>query len=510
MLSAKIMLLVLGSLLLLTSAAYKNNKLVLLSLFAGSFLVGCFFALLDPYLILWDEQFHALVAKHLTENPFKPMLYKDAVLAYDYKNWTTNYVWLHKQPLFLWQMALSIKLFGCTEFAVRLPSIIMHALLSLMVYKTGTLLFNKRIGLLGALLFSFAKYPLELVCGKYGTDHNDVAFMFYVTASLWALLEYKQTKNNKWLYLMGLFSGCAILVKWLVGLICFLCWATATFFEKGIDLKKELWAVAKALGITTLIALPWQLYILHTFPLESVHELGYNSQHMFTSVESHAGDALFYWNALNKYYGEGDLVPYLVLIAVVFGLYKIQRREARVIVITFIAAVYLFYSIAATKMTSYCIICAPFIFICIAASIQFLLDYLLAKIKSLVVERSVRWLVVTLLCFLFLNYNEVIFEHSVQKQHTGIARETDLYARDVIKDVSKKLGNNKYVVFNVDITPFGYIPFMFYTNYIAYAIIPTIENCETAKSKGYKIAVLKNKPLPDYIEKDSSIIKLNY
>jgi 4-amino-4-deoxy-L-arabinose transferase-like glycosyltransferase len=81
---------------------------------------------LDHFLILWDEQYHALVAKNMLKNPFKPTLYPVELLDYDYRNWSANYIWLHKQPLFLWQIALSLKIFGTTELAVRLPSILLH------------------------------------------------------------------------------------------------------------------------------------------------------------------------------------------------------------------------------------------------------------------------------------------------------------------------------------------------------------------------------------------------
>ena len=386
----------------------------------------------------------------------------------------------------------------------------MHALLTLLTFRIATILFDRRIGILGAVFFSFAKYPLELVCGKYSTDHNDFSFMFYVIASLWALLEYKQTKNTKWIYLIGLFSGCAILVKWLVGLVVYLCWGIVSLFEKQVEIKKELKEVLKSLAITVWIALPWQLYVLHQFPLESNYEFNYNSKHLFNIVEGHNGELLFYWNALNKYYGEGDLVPYLILFMVVFGLFKINKKNLKIIAITFISSVYLFYTIAATKMSSFCIICAPFVFICIACSLVYLFDFLIKRIKYFYLKQALYLITIVLVSSLFLNYDGVVLEHSVQKEHEGTPREINLYARKIMDRASKTLGNDKYVVFNTDLTNCGFIPFMFYTNYIAYGFIPSVDNCEAAKSKGYKIAVLKNKLLPDYLEKDSSVVKISY
>jgi len=84
-----------------------KEKWSIVILFFGSLMLGVFVALLDPFLVLWDEQYHALVAKNMIEHPLMPMLYVNPILDYDYRNWLGNHIWLHKQPLFLWQMAVA-------------------------------------------------------------------------------------------------------------------------------------------------------------------------------------------------------------------------------------------------------------------------------------------------------------------------------------------------------------------------------------------------------------------
>ena len=79
----------------------------------------------DHYLHDWDERYHALVAKNLIQHPLKPTLYDNPLLEYDYRNWSGNHIWLHKQPLPLWFIAFSLWLIGINEMAVRLPSIIL-------------------------------------------------------------------------------------------------------------------------------------------------------------------------------------------------------------------------------------------------------------------------------------------------------------------------------------------------------------------------------------------------
>lgn len=80
--------------------------------------------MLDPFLYEWDEKYHALVAKNMLQHSLKPMLYVHQYFATDPYNWTYNNIWLHKQPLFLWQMALSMMFFGVSEQAMRLPSVL--------------------------------------------------------------------------------------------------------------------------------------------------------------------------------------------------------------------------------------------------------------------------------------------------------------------------------------------------------------------------------------------------
>ena len=84
----------------------------LLFLFLAGLILRMVTATLDPFLWTWDEQYHALVAKNMMMNPFKPVLISNPVLAYDFRNWQENHIWLHKQPLFLWQIALCFKIFG--------------------------------------------------------------------------------------------------------------------------------------------------------------------------------------------------------------------------------------------------------------------------------------------------------------------------------------------------------------------------------------------------------------
>src|SRR5690606_13679809 len=112
----------------------KDEKSAILLLLLSALMVRLVMISLDPFIHEWDERYHALVAKNMMTNPFKPMLITDPIFPYDVNDWSGNHIWVHKQPLFLWQMALSMKIFGVSPFAVRLPSAILGTVAVFFIY----------------------------------------------------------------------------------------------------------------------------------------------------------------------------------------------------------------------------------------------------------------------------------------------------------------------------------------------------------------------------------------
>jgi 4-amino-4-deoxy-L-arabinose transferase-like glycosyltransferase len=488
----------------------EKKKLSLVLLFLGALGLGFFIANLDHFLILWDEQYHALVAKNLTVNPFKPMLYANPLLDYDYKNWTENHIWLHKQPLFLWQIALSLKLFGYSALAVRLPSIFLHAITVLFIYRIGKIASNERIGFYGALFFALAYYPLELVAGKYSTDHNDISFLFYITASIWAWFEYHHSQNKYYLIFIGLFSGCAILVKWLVGLLIYVLW----FLSIGINSKMN-WTKIKSYGpmllsllITALVFLPWQIYIIINFPLESNYEYAYNTKHFFEPVENHSGDIWFHFRAIKEIYGSGDAIPYIYLLGIIIFLKNTNLKIYRYVILFAVIIIYTFYTMASTKMTSFCIIVSPFAFLGIASLVDATSIFLSSSKMYSKFETLFRPIILIIICSFLLNISKIQNYHTDWKPKDNQNREAELKEMSIIQTLKYQLGNRDYVIFNANVRLNGHIPIMFYTDYIAYNIIPTEAQIRIIQSKQYSIAILDNGDLPDYIKSKDEIVKI--
>jgi len=130
-----------------------------------------------------------------------------------------NYVkYFEKPPLLYWLNALSLSLFGQSEFAVRFPSALAGLSGILLTYHIGRKIFGRREGLFSALVLGtsvgfLAQARMNII---------DMTLTFCMTASLGSfLIAVQDGEKRKGLYfhLFYLFSALAILAKGLIGVV---------------------------------------------------------------------------------------------------------------------------------------------------------------------------------------------------------------------------------------------------------------------------------------------------
>lgn len=497
----------------LISFQYKEDKKIsLFLLLLGGFCVRLFIALLSPYLNLWDEQFHALVAKNMMNNPFEPMLYKNPVLPYDETSWVGGHIWLHKQPLFLWQMALSMKLFGVNILGMRLPSAIMSTIVLYFIYRIGKISVNSRVGYFGALFFALSNFSLELSAGTIHTDHNDTAFLFYICASLWAWVEYENSsseRKNYFLILIGLFAGCAVLVKWSTGILVYSGWGLSILFSKE---RRVQWSHYRNLllsfSISLIICLPWQIYSFIAFPDLSRYEFTLNSLHFFEVIEGHGGDFWWHFDIAEEIYG---INIYYILICVTVLSISIKKRIYRIAFTAYLILIFLFFGFAATKMIAFTYCISFLIFLAFGALIDKFLDiirnpeYSPKKIYHVIYST----IILGVLSGINLDIEKIQERHTMWKKDEN----SDLYQRtrsiQIIKRLPEYLPDpENYIVFNCK--PDDNIPIMFFNDVAAaYSLTPDHNIYLSIKKKGFKIAVFDDGKLPTYLKEDKDVIKIS-
>lgn len=451
-----------------------------------------YMALLDPMLHDWDERYHALVAKNMAKYPFKPMLYVHQYFTTNPYNWTFNHIWLHKQPLFLWQMALSMKLFGVSEFTMRLPSVVMGSLMILLVYRICVLATGNRVAaLLSALLLCFNNYYLNLISGREGMDHNDVAFGFYVLASLWAYAEYLRAGRWRWALLIGFFAGCAVLNKWLTGIIVFAPWGIQTIVSIIQTRKpKPVAQFVSGLAVCVIVFLPWQLYILSRFHELAVYEYAFNRAHIWQVVEGHSGDVWTYLNSFPYYFGW--YANYLVPIGAVWIFFlKRIKWNYRILLILPTLLVFCFFSfIVQTKIRGYFFMMAPVCIILAGIALQNIID-LFGRFKLLPAV-----VLIPLCVYWSLNFKQI---NSYTRDVNY--RQAKIYNTNIYKKLDGIVPKDITVVLNANFQE--HVDIMFYSDRLeVYHSDISKEEFERVTKNGMKIAAFKsreNHELPDYI-----------
>lgn len=503
--SPQLLLLLLASLCFITSLVFQSKgkaNLAVVFLFLTAILVFSFAALLDPFLNLWDERFHALVAKNLMHHPLMPTLYDNPVVNMDYDRWDRFHIWIHKQPLFLWQIALSFKLFGISEFTLRIPDIVLGAAFVLICYRSGKLLVNQKVGYISGVLVISTLYILELIGGRQELDHNDFSFMVYISLSIWSFIEYYFSKNKIWIFFIGLFSGFAILCKWIVGLLIYFGWAVLNLQQKKfrVSENKDLFV---GLFVTVLIALPWQIFTFIWYPAEAITAYKFNLLHFSNPLDGHSGTAWYHFTVFDSIYGAFG--SFLIIPSFYVLHKKMKDNRLYYSLLSMVAVVYLFFSVTATKMPSFTIIVSMVIFIAFATLFDILIEFITKTVNKAFLKKICFVVPVIILVLLRFDIQTLQEKHSLWNKENSYSQMLT-YNKGVFK--SLKLPSNT-VLFNLKGR--HYIEAMFYTGLPAYNITPSIKQYEDLKARGWRIAIFKSSDheIPGYLKDDSKVIIIN-
>lgn len=468
----------------------KFPKLIPFFLFLSAVSIAAAFATFSSYFFPWDEQFHALVGKNLISNPWIPKLYSANPLGLKSRIWADSEIWLHKQPLFTWQMALSIKLIGNSVFAVRLPSVIFHGLLVVSIYRIGVLILNRKVGFIAALLVMHSTFLLGLLSGRIGTDHNDFVFLGYITFSFWAWFEFQHSGNRKWLFWIGIFAGCAILTKWLVGLLVFGVWGFVLLHKRG---KSDFWKALRDLflsfAIACLVFIPWQIYTFIYFPKEAAQEMNYNSKHLTHAVELHGGDLGFHLEQIQTlYFNQFEFFIFFFL--GVFGLFKmITSMVYRTFILVSIGMVYLFFTLVPTKMPAFTVPVFGLVMLVISIGVH----YWTNRISKQWLRRGLIFLVVLLLINWMLKPVATLVAYGF-KQNTPEFDGRLLNQKRV--HFIQEMGQNsaQRIVFGVNQSIYLNLSWMYFHDEIAYPFEPSEDQIQDLLKRGFSVAIVTNDP----------------
>jgi 4-amino-4-deoxy-L-arabinose transferase-like glycosyltransferase len=363
-------------------------------------LVACSFLLrlgtsLDPTLHEWDERYHALVAKHLIEQPFEPKLYADPNTPHIEGSWAHGHIWLNKPPLSLWCIAASLKCFGYQPWAVRIPSILLSMLAVLLLYLLGRSLYSERVAFWAALLFAINGHLIELASGRTSNDHPDTFLLCLVLASMYAAERMVRQSSKGWAALAGVALGLAFLSKSWPAIIVLPVTVAWLVDRKAMDRRASTAVLISLIAVAVLIALPWTLYVRHAFPEVAEAASASHWQHFTHDLEDHGRPWYYYWVQLPMIHGE--LAP-LALLFFLLGPFRTAPGRHFALVLWWLVP-YLLFSVAVTKMPAYVVIAAPAIGLMLGVMIEHWWHTGSGKYQKLIARTGVVFLVLLPLRF---------------------------------------------------------------------------------------------------------------
>ena len=437
----------------------------------------------------WDERFHALVAKNLIADPLKPTLYRSPAVAFDYRDWTSNHVWLHKPPVALWLMAGSMRVFGVNELAMRLPSLLLSTGAVLLTFLIGRVLFNERVALLATGFHAVNGFLVALSAGRRVADHVDTALVFFVALGIWAALKSRGNPRTRDLVLTGIALGLAGLSKSAPALLI-LPVAFVGFFQRS-SLRVALTRSAAIAVVGLIVVAPWIIYIATTFPNEASWSSRYTLMHMSQSVEGPPSSPFIFLLEQPRFFGELVWIP--LVAATVTALRR--RQHDLGLVLIWVAIPYLTFSMMSTRLPGYVMIAAPAVFL-IEAHFCTALRRRLQQLG----KRRHRIAAMALLVLLVALPARYLLEPTGSFER----RERDPEASRELRRLSQRLGLADAVIFNIP-TP---IEAMFYSPYTAYDRMPTAEEVHAIRARGISVVVYEPRDAPIDVPADWPIIRL--
>lgn len=439
-----------------------------------------------PYISQWDEAYHALVAKHFTSHPLVPTLYETPPLEYNYKEWSSNNIWLHKPPMALWLMAASIWTLGEEEVVFRIPSIVLGTFSILLTYLIGYKLLGNIAGLIGAALHSLNPLFIRLVSGTIPSDHIDLIMVFFVELTV-LFYVYAANRNSFFFFAMaGISLGFGFLSKSFPAMIGFV--AILPLFGKGKKLfLKDIWRLLYSLLWFAGIILPWKIYTAVKWPNEFTWEQTYTLKHFFTVIEGHSHPWYKYLELIPFHYGGIKTIAYIVILgSCAYGSYLFfKSRDPRLLSVILLAFLpYIVFSVSKTNLYSFIAPAVPGVLLLVGFCISSLVPFLQKLMsKGMVLKYRIFALSITLFGMIYI---VSIFAERIKADYS-ICPWNLLYDCNHFRTEMKKIGRipgNKIVL---NVGDGKAIQAMYYGDLIAYPVVPSHKEIRKLFSKEYKV-----------------------
>ena len=260
---------------------------------------------------------------------------------------------LDKPILFFWAEAASLRLFGDTETAIRVPPLLFGLFGMFAVALLGRELFGESAGLMSGVAYATMMLPL----GVSQVAVHDIGLVGFMCVACWCLARVAGVPGlpvgpgRRKILLAGLAGVClglSILTKGLVGIVITGIFAACLAAYRPAAAVRLAIALTIAIAIAVLVALPWYIAMeqahpgyLHYYFVER-HLQGY-----LTATQRHAGRPFWYYVPIVA----GGALPWTAYLA---GAARSARgNPLRFVLWAWFGIALVFLSIGESKLVTY-------------------------------------------------------------------------------------------------------------------------------------------------------------
>lgn len=210
---------------------------------------------------------------------------------------SANFISIDKPPMAIWLMAISVRLFGFSSFAMLLPNAIAGVITLWLVFS----LVKKKFGLKSAIISDIIMLLTPVAALMFRFNNPDSILTIFLTASSYTFLKSLDSKKPLLhLALTGIFTGFAFNTKMLQGLILLpIMFLVYLFFAKQKKSKRVLHLFLTFL-VTSISCLWWPTIVWLT-PASSRPYIGSSSNNSIWNL-------IIKYNGLNRLFGESQKI----------------------------------------------------------------------------------------------------------------------------------------------------------------------------------------------------------
>ena len=223
----------------------------------------------------------------LTSSGYANSFYSAAVQAGS-KSWEAffygssdagNSITVDKPPASLWVMALSVRVFGLSSFAILMPEVLMGVATVGVVHATVRRHFGAAAGLVGGLVMALT--PVAVLMFRF--NNPDALLVLLMALGAWATMKSIEQGSPRWFTVVGVLIGLGFLTKALQVLLVVPAFGLAYLLFADTTLRRRI--VGALMGTAAMVlSAGWWVAVVELVPASMRPWIGGSQDNSFLSV----------------------------------------------------------------------------------------------------------------------------------------------------------------------------------------------------------------------------------